>query len=250
MYSKLSVDKNPTLDHAASKTPPIDGGRDLYKDRRSIEFHFRVRRFAHIRKLLEAALAEKEHVEILDLGGSEKYWLIGEDFINQHRSRLHFTIVNVEDQEKMDSDLFTFTIGDGCDANLFKGRTFDIVHSNSVIEHVGDSKKIKQFADTIRRLGNRYFMQTPDYWFPYEPHFRFIGFQYLPINLRAYLLNKMQLGFFARELSREKAHAHVEAVRLLSKKDVAMLFPKARIERERILGFSKSIMAIGDTKAA
>lgn len=226
-----------------------DDPNDIYKNRTSFEFSLRVRRFAHIRKLIEAALAEKEKVEILDIGGSQKYWLIGEEFINKHKDRLHFTILNVEDpeheaEEYKDSSLFSFIIGSGCDPDLLKGRTFDIVHSNSVIEHVGDWSAVTQFADNVRRLGKRYYMQTPDFWFPYEPHFRFVGFQYLPVSVRATLLNHMKLGFFEREENKDKAHALVEDVRLLKKSEVADLFPEARIEHEKIFGLSKSLMAI------
>lgn len=226
-----------------------DDPDDIYKNRTSFEFSLRARRFAHIRKLIESALAEKDKVEILDIGGSQKYWLIGEDFINEHQDRLHFTILNVEDPEDeageyKDSKLFDFTIADACDPNLLAGRTFDIVHSNSVIEHVGDWQRVMKFADNVRRLGTRYYIQTPDFWFPYEPHFRFIGFQYLPLSVRAALLHHMKLGFFEREGSKEKAHSLVEDVRLLKKSEVADLFPEARIEHEKLFGVSKSLMAI------
>lgn len=218
--------------------------RDPYKDRKSLEFSFRAKRFEHIRKLIEAALAEKEKVEILDLGGSEKYWLIGEDFINQYRDRLHFTLINPEKQEEKNTDLFTFMIGDATAPDLFAGQNFDIVHSNSVIEHVGDWDAITRFAENTRRLGKRYYMQTPNYWFAYEPHFRFIGFHWLPVSVRVWLMTKMRLGFFPRMESAEEAREHVESIRLLNKKQVERLFPDAKIEYEMIVGMAKSIMAI------
>lgn len=224
--------------------PAETADRDPYKDRKSIEFSFRAKRFEHIRKLIEAALAEKDHVEILDLGGSEKYWLIGEDFINAHRDRLHFTLVNPEQQEEKNTDLFTFMIGDATDPALFADKTFDIVHSNSVIEHVGDWSAIQRFAQNTMRLGKRYYMQTPNYWFPYEPHFRFPGFQWLPVPVRVWLMMSMRLGFFARQTDKAEARFHVESIRLLNQAEVRRLFPDARIEFETVAGMAKSIMAI------
>lgn len=218
--------------------------RDPYKDRKSMEFSFRAKRFEHIKSLIEAALAEKDKVEILDLGGSEKYWLIGEDFINQHRDRLHFTLINPEQQEEKNTDLFTFMIGDATKPDLFDGQQFDVVHSNSVIEHVGDWNAIKCFADNTRRLGKRYYMQTPNYWFPYEPHFRFIGFQWLPISMRVWLMTKMRLGFFDKQETTAEAREHVESIRLLTTNQVRELFPDAKIEHEMIAGLPKSILAI------
>jgi hypothetical protein len=224
-----------------------ENGRDPYKDRKSIEFSFRAKRFAHIQKLIEAALAEKpegEKVEILDLGGSEKYWLIGEAFIEANRDRLHFTLINPEKQEEKDTETFTFLVGDATDPALFAGRTFDVVHSNSVIEHVGDWTAITRFAENTRRLGKRYYMQTPNYWFPYEPHFRFIGFQWLPVPARIWLMTKMRLGFFPRQETADEARFHVESIRLLTTGQVRKLFPDAQIEFEKIVGLAKSILAI------
>lgn len=223
---------------------PAKSGRDPYKNANSIEFGFRAKRFEQIRQIIQTILDEKGHAEILDLGGSEKYWLIGSDFIRANRSRLKFTIINPEAQETSDAALFSFMIGDACDPKLFDGRRFDFVHSNSVIEHVGDDEQVRCFARNTKRLGDRYYMQTPDFWFPYEPHFRFPGFQWLPASIRASMMTRMRLGFFARQDDWHEAKSHVDSIRLLTARQVKTLFPDAAIKRERVLGLSKSIMAI------
>ncbi|MDP3895427.1 MAG: SAM-dependent methyltransferase, partial [Mesorhizobium sp.] len=58
---------------------------DPYRDSGSLEFRFRARRFREVRRLIEAVLAEKGHAEILDLGGTETYWRIGEEFVHANR---------------------------------------------------------------------------------------------------------------------------------------------------------------------
>jgi hypothetical protein len=223
---------------------PVIHDRDPYKDSKSLEFGFRAKRFEEIRSIIQSILDEKGRAEILDLGGSEKYWQIGADFIRANRSRLRFTLVNPEVQESNDRTLFEFMVGDACDPKLFEGRRFDFVHSNSVIEHVGDEAQIARFAKNTRRLGDRYYMQTPDFWFPYEPHFRFPGFQWLPASVRALMMTKMRLGFFARQNSFREAKEHVDSIRLLTARQVKALFPDAQIRHERVLGLSKSIMAV------
>jgi hypothetical protein len=223
---------------------PVIHERDPYKNSKSLEFGFRARRFEEIRKIIQAILDEKGHADILDLGGSEKYWLIGADFIRANRHRLKFTIINPEIQESSDTALFNFVAGNACDPALFGGRRFDFVHSNSVIEHVGDVEQMRRFAKNTRRLGDRYYMQTPNFWFPYEPHFRFPGFQWLPERVRAWLMMKRRLGFFARQTDWNEARYHVESIRLLSSSDVHGLFPDAAIKHEWFLGLPKSIMAI------
>jgi hypothetical protein len=223
---------------------PVVHERDPYKNSRSLEFGFRAKRFEEIRKVIQAILDEKGHADILDLGGSEKYWLIGADFIRANRHRLKFTIINPEIQESSDTALFNFMAGDACDPGLFEGRRFDFVHSNSVIEHVGDMDQMRRFAKNTRRLGDRYYMQTPNFWFPYEPHFRFPGFQWLPATLRAWLMMQRRLGFFARQNDWYEARYHVDSIRLLSGSDVRGLFPDAAVKYERFFGLPKSIMAI------
>ncbi len=227
----------------AELTAPVHA-RDPYKSKSSLEFGFRAKRFREIQKVIQEILDLKGNCHVLDLGGSEKYWLIGEDFIKANRERLHFTIINPEAQESKDSALFTFSIGDATDLALFKGKSFDFVHSNSVIEHVGDWSAIQRFAENSRNLGTRYYMQTPNFWFPYEPHFRFPGFQWLPASARALLMTKMKLGFFKRMDSYAEAKDHVDSIRLLSARQVKHLFPDASVKREWVFGLAKSIMAI------
>ncbi|MEM2045934.1 MAG: class I SAM-dependent methyltransferase, partial [Candidatus Bathyarchaeia archaeon] len=48
----------------------------------------------------------------------------------------------------------------------FKDKSFDVVFSNSVIEHVGNYDDQKMCAEEIRRVGKCYFVQTPNFYFP------------------------------------------------------------------------------------
>lgn len=217
--------------------------KDPYLNKKSLEFGFRAKRFAVIKNIIQEILDEKGHCHILDLGGSEKYWKIGEDFIKANRDRLHFTIINPEQQKSQDTSLFSFYIGDATSVNLFRGKTFDFVHSNSVIEHVGDFSQIRRFAENTARLAPRYYMQTPNFWFPYEPHFRFPGFQWLPASMRAWLMTKLPLGFFSKQDCYLDAREHVDSIRLLTTRQIRALFPGATIAKERVLGLPKSILA-------
>lgn len=219
---------------------------DPYADPTSLEFGFRAKRFGRVRALIEAALAERGHCNILDLGGTESYWRIGGDFIAANRDRLHITLVNPEAEQAVDAKLFTSITGDATDPALFAGRRFDLVHSNSVIEHVGDDKAMQRFADNVRRLGRRYFVQTPNYWFPFEPHFRFPGFQYLPVWVRREMLMRMRLGFFSPVPDRTEAQAVIDHHRLVTARQMRGFFPDAEIAFETFKGLNKSIMAVRD----
>lgn len=219
--------------------------QDPYTNDKSLEFGLRARRFAAVQALIAAAIAEKGSCSILDLGGTETYWLIGRDFMERNRGRIHVTIVNTESQAIRDPSVFTFVNGSATDRRLFAGRTFDLVHSNSVIEHVGSWNEMQAFAANVRRLGRRYYVQTPNYWFAYEPHFRFPGFQYLPAWLRVELIRRFALGFFPRIPDRNEARRVIREHALISTRQMAKLFPDARIRHERFFGLNKSILAVG-----
>lgn len=218
---------------------------ETYSNPVSIESRFRRARFARVEALIEQALESRKVIDIIDLGGREIYWTIATGFLARHRGRIRIHLVNLEsDLEPVgDKGLFEAHAGDACDGDVFQGQAFDLVHSNSVIEHVGGWDRIGQFADNVRRLAPRYFVQTPNFWFPLEPHFRVPGYQWLPPRWRTHLLQMRRLGFYDREPDYRKARAIVEEVKLLTRHDMAHLFPDADIAVERVFGLPKSIMA-------
>ena len=125
--------------------------------------------------------------------------------------------------------------GDGTRLPFADGE-FPLVFSSSVIEHMPRESQVL-FAAEIRRVGQRYFVQTPNRWFPIEPHYQLPLFQFLPRRARMALNCRCTLGWQQRGCWEE--------ITLLSAHDLRRLFPGAEIYRERILGLTKSLMAIG-----
>jgi len=117
----------------------------------------------------------------------------------------------------------------------YENGAFPVVFSNSVIEHVPRSLQ-KKFADEIRRVGHRYFVQTPNRYFPIEPHYQAPFVQFLPRAWRQWLNRHVTLGW--------RTKGHWEEIELLSAQDLARLFPDAEIHRERVFGLTKSLMAV------
>jgi SAM-dependent methyltransferase len=118
----------------------------------------------------------------------------------------------------------------------FADGEFPVVFSNSVIEHVPRELQ-PAFAEEIRRVGRRYFVQTPNRYFPIEPHYQLPLFQFLPERVRRALNRSLSLGW------REKGHW--EEVNLLSARDLRFLFPDGELHREKVLGLTKSLMVVG-----
>jgi hypothetical protein len=218
--------------------------RNPYADKNSIEFKFRSKRFEKLQRLLESILAVQNRARILDMGGTESYWLIGENFLRKNEGRIDITLVNTRHAIIEDTKVFTSILGDAADTNLFHGERFDLVHSNSVIEHVGSWDRMRLFAENITRLSDRYFVQTPNYWFPYEPHFRFPCFQYLPKSTRVKLIMAFPLGFYGRISDLGEARRIIDTNFLISERQMRELFNGAEIFHEKFLGLNKSIVAI------
>ena len=61
-----------------------------------------------------------------------------------------------------------YVVADGCHLP-FADDAFDMAFSNSVIEHVPDHEA---FSRELARVGRSYYVQTPNKWFPIEPHAR------------------------------------------------------------------------------
>ncbi|GAA4131501.1 SAM-dependent methyltransferase [Aminobacter aganoensis] len=220
------------------------GRADPYANRNSRESRFRANRFKLVQEIMQSVLREKGRCTVLDLGGTERYWDIGADFIRGNEDKLQITLLNTDPIDVKNSRVFASIQGSATDKTLLQGQQFDFVHSNSVIEHVGQFADMKLFADNVRRLAARYYIQTPNYWFPYEPHFRFLGFQYLPERLRIEMLHRFALGFFSRQRDWNDASWLVRHHRLLSASQMKSLFPDAEIAFEKVMSFNKSIIAV------
>jgi hypothetical protein len=104
-----------------------------------------------------------------------------------------------------------------------------------VIEHVPPELQAR-FAAEISRAARRYFVQTPNKYFVLEPHYQLPFFQFLPRAVRQALNRRFTLGW--------QAKGEWEEISLLSAGDLRRLFPEAEILRERVLGLTKSLIAV------
>lgn len=103
---------------------------------------------------------------------------------------------------------------------------------------------MRAMANEVRRLAPHYFVQTPNFWFPIEPHFRTAFFHWVPEQVRVRLLMARGWGFYLKCETVDDAMARIETARCLNKRQFSALFPDARIVQERYMGLTKSFMAI------
>lgn len=177
-------------------------------------------------------------IKILDVGGTELYWKTMRMADSQD---IQITLLNLEKKEISAKNMISIA-GDATQMDTFEDQSFNIVFSNSVIEHVGDFEAQRRMAQEVARVGKRYFIQTPNYWFPMEPHFLVPGFQWLPVALRVWLIRHFNLGWHKKITDIEQARDLVNHTRLLTKKEFQSLFPEAKLYEEKIFGLTKSFI--------
>ncbi|HET9345139.1 MAG TPA: class I SAM-dependent methyltransferase [Candidatus Limnocylindrales bacterium] len=220
--------------------PRIAGLRSLAdnSDPTSLANRLRDRRFGLFRELLATV---PPPVRILDVGGTPQFWSSRADGLPGSPEIVVLNLRPFEPEGRVVSSI----VGDAVDMSEISSGSFDVVFCNSVIEHVGSLERQARMASEIRRVAARYFVQTPNRYFPIEPHFLFPMYQFLPVRVRVALLRRMSLGWHARTPDRADAERQVNEIRLMSGRELASVFPGARLHRERFFGVTKSLIAYG-----
>jgi len=179
-----------------------------------------------------------EESRVLDVGGLKFYW----DFLPV---KCHVTFLNLTTPKGRFKDR-NWVIGDGRHLP-FKDRSFDVVFSNSVIEHLGDYENQRIFAEECSRVGCQYYIQTPDKQFFIEPHLITPFVHWLPRGLQRSILRNFTLWGLISRPAGEQCDLFMEEISLLNKRDLQRLFPDADIWHERFCGLSKSLIAVKRT---
>jgi hypothetical protein len=206
-----------------------------HRDPRSWATGMRTRRFGFFMELTRTI---PKPWRILDVGGRQEFWermgLVGEPGV-------HITLLNLV-APQTHHDGFLGVAGDATNMAQFADREFNVVFSNSVIEHVGSHDRQRHMADEVRRVGERYFVQTPNFYFPIEPHTLVPGYHWLPLSARALLLTRFDLGWMHKVSDPHRAREVVQNIRLLKRRELAELFPGASVYEERVFGLVKSMV--------
>ena len=172
-------------------------------------------------------------MRVLDLGGTPAYWR------SAPVTPAAVTTVNLTAPDAPEPWLTT-TAGDAC---AFTGTGYDLVVSNSLLEHLGGPERRRQFAEVVHRAADRHWVQTPYRYFPVEPHWLFPGFQFLPVPARVAVTRHWRFGH-RHQPDPTRALKLVLEVDLVGSTEMAHLFPHSTIWHERAGGLTKSLVAI------
>ena len=172
---------------------------------------------------------------VLDVGGSVDLW----DLVDH---RLHVTLFNTDEPHawgfrppRGGDARYRVATGDACDLRCFDDASFDVVFSNSVIEHIGDDRRVDRFAGEVRRVGRGYWVQTPSWLCPVEPHTGLPFYWLYPAPVRAAIARRLDRRYAANPWSCPMAETRMFRLAALR-----ALFPDAFVFTERIAGITKS----------
>lgn len=175
----------------------------------------------------------------LDLGGGPGSYLLAhmQEIAQQSRQPIpRLVLLDIGEAELRDAQRryphVQLVRADG--AHLpFRTQAFELVFSNSVIEHVAEPSG---FAEEIRRTGRTYFIQTPNGAFPLESHSRvpLPFYRWLPPPVQQWLCGIVGAPY-----------AYLASVNYLDERTLRNYFPQAEIVRERALGLTKSFYVLG-----
>lgn len=207
---------------------------DVYRNR------FRLARFRSFLSIVDQIIAANGSCRVLDVGGRMEHWAALSDLLGDRK--VHVTLGNLDVEPVTDSRFESLQL-DACNMSDYTDNAFDLVYSNSVIEHVGNWANQKRMASEIRRVAPRHYVQTPSFWFPIEPHLRMPIIHWLPEPWRVAIVRARACGFYPRAKNADEARTILDDARLLDFQAMTELFPDSKIEREKYL-VTKSLIAI------
>jgi len=205
---------------------------EISEKKNSLGNQFREKRFKFFLKEINKI---SKPITILDVGGKINFW---ENRGLAGNNEYKITIVNIEKETSKYSNI-NYEIGDATNLSQFNDKSFDIVHSNSVIEHLYNFNNQSKMASEIVRVGKKYIVQTPNKYFFLEPHYLLPFFHFIPDKLKYLILTKTKLSRL-KTWDKNFAKQYIKEIRLLSLKEMKLLFPNSKIYFEKFLGMNKS----------
>jgi hypothetical protein len=179
-----------------------------------------------------------DQMSVVDLGGDPSTWM---------RSPVHPKHVHVLNIEPLTADVPDWIETDYADACALPGaiasRRYDLVFSNSVLEHVGGHERRLRFAENVHQLAPAHWVQTPYRYFPVEPHWIAPGMQFLPVRARAAVARRWPLSH-VKSTDVRNALDGVLWTELVDRTQMRYYFPDSTIRSERLMGLTKSLIAV------
>lgn len=212
-----------------------------YTNPNSFVNRLRKNRFKVVNDVINSLIEIKGTIKILDLGGDLEYW----KNMNWNNHATQISLLNLSSNNIPDELKGSFQSIQADAANCpFSDNSFDLVFSNSTIEHMGSFENQRKFAEEVKRLAPNYIIQTPSIWFPLEPHCRIPFFQFIPHQIRAIILMIFKIHYFPKAKNYTDGIEASKTTMMMGLSRFKGFFPDSKIDIEFLWGIPKSYTAI------
>jgi hypothetical protein len=174
-------------------------------------------------------------MRVLDLGGYAVSWTV----LGLRPGNL--TVVNLDRDKGPHEPWMDIVQADACAGGFGK---YDLVFSNSLMEHLGGHARREQFANVVQESAPSWWIQTPYRYFPIEPHWVFPCFQFLPFRMRVMVCQHWNTLNMPACKDPDQAADIVASIELISATEMHTYFPTSEVWFERVAGIPKSLVAI------
>lgn len=191
-------------------------------------------------------MSPTEEMKILDVGaeinptGERGLQLIDDYTWKKNVSAINLLSENISRIQKIYPEIDA-RVGDAC-ALPWPDKYFDVVYCNAVIEHLGNFERQKKAAAEIMRVGKKWFVTTPNRWYPYEFHMRLLFVSWLPKNTCNWIGQVISYNHM------QKKYVHGinrSDLKLMTAKELQLCFPASRIIKQRVTFMAETLICLG-----
>ena len=205
----------------------------------SIPTRLRRKRFVLFEQLIDAIAQDSDQpITVIDFGGTAEYWYQVYD-VRLNPLNLKVTLFNLSFSNRSDP-WFDYVCGDVTSMESMPEKSYTVGFSNSLIEHVGTIPQQILAITEMQRVSRFFYLQTPNFWFPWEPHYNLPLVHWLALPIRLRVLSVANRRQFDKEV---RAYS-LNPISLLSGSMLKALFPPVQYDlvRERLLVWTKSFI--------
>ena len=165
---------------------------------------------------------------ILDIGTTPSTDVEQNIFLENTRDNFNITCLSNQDcslLKKKYPNVKDFIIGDG-KKTMFLDNSFDIVHSNATIEHIGSYINQSYFVKECLRISKKFvFIQTPNRYYPIDFHTAIPLIHWLPKKIHRKILKLIGLSFYSSE----------QNLNLMTNKDLIKICNELKVKKFRLI---------------